>query len=145
MYAFAGRQWKTAEKVRHIMDEFYTDQPDGIIGNEDCGQMSAWYIFSSMGFYPVNPSSSVMVLGSPDLDRAEVKLPGDKTFTMIAHNNSKENIYIQSATLNGADLERSYITYKEIMNGGVLELTMGDTPNKQFGTAPENRPIEELP
>jgi predicted alpha-1,2-mannosidase len=145
MYAFAGRQWKTAEKVRHIMDEFYTDQPDGIIGNEDCGQMSAWYIFSSMGFYPVNPSSSVMVLGSPDLDRAEVKLPGDKTFTMIAHNNSKENIYIQSATLNGDDLERSYITYKEIMNGGVLELTMGDTPNKQFGTVPENRPIEELP
>ncbi len=145
LYAFAGSQWKTAEKVRYIMDEFYADKPDGIIGNEDCGQMSAWYIFSSMGFYPVNPSSSVMVFGSPDVDKATVKLPGDKTFTMVAQNNSAENVYIQSVTLNGNDINRSYITYDEIMNGGKLEFVMGSTPNKKFGAAPEDRPIERLP
>lgn len=145
MYAYVGKQWKTAEKIRYIMEHFYTDKPDGLIGNEDCGQMSAWYILSSMGFYPVNPSSSVFVLGSPELDKATINLPQDKTFTVTAQNNSDENIYIQSATLNGKPLKRSYITYNEIMNGGDLVLTMGNKPNKEFGAAPEHRPIEELP
>lgn len=145
MYAYVGSQWKTAEKIRFIMDEFYTDQPDGLIGNEDCGQMSAWYILSSMGFYPVNPSSSVFVLGSPELDKASIDLPEGKTFTMVAHNNSPENIYIQSARLNGNPLERTYITYDEIMTGGKLEFEMGPNPNKEFGAAPEARPIERLP
>ncbi|WP_462317010.1 GH92 family glycosyl hydrolase, partial [Marinilabilia sp.] len=145
MYAYVGSQWKTAEKIRFIMDEFYTDQPDGLIGNEDCGQMSAWYILSSMGFYPVNPSSSVFVLGSPELDKASIDLPEGKTFTMVAHNNSPDNIYIQSVKLNGNPLERSYITYDEIMTGGKLEFEMGATPNKEFGAAAEARPIEKLP
>ena len=145
LYAYVGSQWKTAEKVRYIMDEFYSDQPDGLIGNEDCGQMSAWYIFSSMGFYPVNPSSSVFVLGSPQVNQAQINLPEGKTFTMVAHNNSPKNIYIQSASLDGKPLKRTYITYKEIMNGGMLKLEMGETPNKQYGTAPEARPLEKLP
>jgi predicted alpha-1,2-mannosidase len=145
LYAYVGSQWKTAEKTRYIMDKFYSDQPDGLIGNEDCGQMSAWYIFSAMGFYPVNPSNSVFVLGSPEVNKASVGLPGEKTFTMTARNNSPENIYIQSASLNGQPLTRSYITYREIMDGGKLELEMGSTPNKKFGAAPEDRPIEKLP
>jgi putative alpha-1,2-mannosidase len=107
--------------------------------------MSAWYIFSAMGFYPVNPSSSVFVLGSPEVNKASVSLPGEKTFTMTALNNSPKNIYIQSASLNGQPLTRSYITYREIMDGGKLELEMGSTPNKKFGAAPEDRPIEKLP
>jgi putative alpha-1,2-mannosidase len=127
------------------MDKFYSDQPDGLIGNEDCGQMSAWYIFSAIGFYPVNPSCSVFVLGSPAVNKASVTLPGGKTFTMTARNNSPENIYIQSASLNGQPLTRSYITYREIMDGGKLELEMGSTPNKEFGAAHEDRPIEKLP
>ncbi|MGQ1889917.1 GH92 family glycosyl hydrolase [Thermophagus sp. OGC60D27] len=145
LYAFCGRQWKTAEKVRYIMKEFYSDQPDGLIGNEDCGQMSAWYLFSSLGFYPVNPASSIFVLGSPEVDKATIQLPDDKTFTIIAQNNNQDNIYIQSANLNGTPLNRTYLTYKEIMQGGILELEMGNIPNKEFGAKPENRPIEKLP
>lgn len=87
LYAFAGQQWKTAEKVRYIMDHFYTDQPDGIIGNEDCGQMSAWYILSSMGFYQVNPCNGVFVFGSPLFDEVSITLPEDKTFIVEAINN----------------------------------------------------------
>jgi len=145
LYNYCGSQWKTAEKTRYIMDKFYTDKPDGLIGNEDCGQMSAWYIFSSMGFYPVNPASSVFAIGSPEVNEATIQVEGDKTFTVIAENNSDENIYIQSAELNGQDISRSYITYNEIMQGGTLKLVMGDTPNKEFGAAREHRPIEELP
>ena len=145
LYTFCGRQWKTAEKVRYIMKEFYSDQPDGLIGNEDCGQMSAWYLFSSLGFYPVNPASSIFVLGSPEVDKATIHLPDDKTFTIIAQNNNKDNIYIQTAKLNGTPLNRTYLTYREIMQGGILELEMGNIPNKKFGAKPENRPIEKLP
>ena len=93
LYAYAGEQWKTAEKVRFIMSDFYTDQPDGIIGNEDCGQMSAWYLLSSMGLYQVNPSDGVFVFGSPCFKKVEVKVRGGNTFTVEAPNNSKENIY----------------------------------------------------
>lgn len=145
LYAYCGSQWKTAEKVRYIMDEFYSDRPDGLIGNEDCGQMSAWYIFSSLGFYPVNPASSIFVFGSPKVDKATIKIPGEKTFTVIARNNSKENIYIQSVKLNDKSLNRTYITYDEIISGGTLEFIMGNTPNKEFGASPEARPIEDLP
>ncbi|MFW6267635.1 MAG: GH92 family glycosyl hydrolase [Marinilabiliaceae bacterium] len=145
LYNYSGSQWKTAEKTRYIMDKFYTDEPDGLIGNEDCGQMSAWYILSSMGFYPVNPASSVFAIGSPEVNKATIQVEKNKTFTVIAENNSAENIYIQSAELNGNEITRSYITYDEIMQGGTLKLVMSDTPNKQFGAAPEERPIEELP
>ncbi|WP_084555800.1 GH92 family glycosyl hydrolase [Alkaliflexus imshenetskii] len=144
LYAFSGNQWKTAEKTRYIMDKWYTDQPDGLPGNEDCGQMSAWYIFSSLGFYPVNPSNSVFVFGSPLFDKATISLPNNKTFTVKALNNSKENIYIQSVTLNNRPITRTYITYREIMNGGTLVFEMGNTPNKSFGKLPEDRPLDAL-
>lgn len=141
LYPYAGEQWKTAEKVRYIDREFYTDRPDGIIGNEDCGQMSAWYIMSAMGFYQVNPSNGVFVFGSPLFPRLTVELENGRTFTVTAEGNSDTNIYIQSATLNGKPYDKSYITYDDIMAGGELRFVMGATPNKEFGAAPESRPV----
>src|SRR5690606_20769340 len=91
LYAWVGQQWKSAEKVREICTTMYTDQPDGLCGNEDCGQMSAWYVFSSLGFYPVNPANGAYVFGSPLFDEAEIELPEGKSFKVIAENNSKEN------------------------------------------------------
>lgn len=141
LYAYAGEQWKTAEKVRFIMDEFYTDRPDGIIGNEDCGQMSAWYLLSSMGLYQVNPSDGVFVFGSPCFKKVEMKVRGGKTFTVEAPDNNKENIYIQKVYLNGKPYNKSYITYDDIINGSTLKFVMGKKPNKNFGKAPANRPV----
>lgn len=141
MYAYAGQQWKTAEKVRYIMDEFYKDTPDGIIGNEDCGQMSAWYVLSSMGFYQMNPSDGVFVFGSPRFDKMSVKVRDGKTFTVEAENNTKENIYIQKVFLNGKPYKKTYITYEDIMNGSTLKFVMGKRPNKSFGKAIADRPI----
>ena len=140
MYAYAGQQWKVAEKVRFIMDEFYTDKPDGVIGNEDCGQMSAWYVMSSMGFYQENPSDGVFVFGSPRFDKMTVKVRGNNTLMIEAENNSKENIYIQEVYFNGKPYEKSYITYDELIAGGTLKFVMGPKPNKNFGAAKENRP-----
>lgn len=140
LYPYAGEQWKTAEKVRYIQDVFYTDQPDGIIGNEDCGQMSAWHVMSALGFYQVNPSNGVFVFGSPLFEKASVRLPEGKIFDVVAQNNNKENIYIQSVTLNGQPYDQSFIQYDDIMKGGNLTFVMGNTPNKQFGAAPESRP-----
>ena len=141
MYTYAGQQWKTAEKVRYIMDEFYKDTPDGIIGNEDCGQMSAWYVLSSMGFYQMNPSDGVFVFGSPRFEKMSVKVRNGKTFTVEAENNTKENIYIQKVFLNGKPYKKTYITYEDIMNGSTLKFVMGKRPNKSFGKAIADRPI----
>ncbi len=144
MYAYAGQQWKTAEKVRYIMNEFYTDQPDGIIGNEDCGQMSAWYVFSSLGFYPVHPAKGMYVFGSPLFDKAEINLPEGKKFTIESVNNSDENIYIQSIELNGQNYEKSYILHEDIVKGGNLKFTMGPEPNYEFGKAASVRPNSKI-
>ena len=144
LYAFAGQQWKTAEKIRYILREMYTNKPDGLAGNEDCGQMSAWYVMSALGLYQVNPSNGIFVFGSPLFTRSTIHLPGDKTFTIEAENNSEENIYIQSAGLNGKAYTKSYIHYQDIMNGGVLKFVMGKTPNYTFGAAGEDRPKSTL-
>jgi predicted alpha-1,2-mannosidase len=129
LYAKAGQQWKTAEKVRYIMKEFYKDDPDGIIGNEDAGQMSAWYVLSSLGFYPLFPASSEYLFGSPLFDRATIKLPEGKIFTIIAENNSDENIYIRRVELNGEDYNKLTINHRDILNGGVLKFFMGNRPD----------------
>ena len=144
MYAYTGQQWKTAEKVRHIMKDMYHDKPDGIIGNEDCGQMSAWYVFSALGFYPVFPASGNYVIGSPVVDEASINLPGGKKFTIAASNNNEKNIYVQSVTVNGKEHKNSYITHKDIMNGGTMKIVMGDKPNYDFGKLSENRPPQDL-
>lgn len=142
LYAYAGQQWKTAEKVRQVLREMYKDQPDGISGNEDCGQMSAWYILSALGFYPISPGSGAYVLGSPAVDQATLRLPGGKTFVMEAKNNSPQNIYIQSATLNGRPYSRAYLLHRDIVAGGSLALVMGPRPNREFGAAAADRPQE---
>ncbi|MDB2355002.1 GH92 family glycosyl hydrolase [Flavobacteriaceae bacterium] len=140
MYAYSGQPYKIADKVRYINNELYTDKPDGLSGNEDCGQMSAWHIFSSLGFYPVNPSNGAYVFGSPLFDKASIALPDDKKFTIIAKENSDQNIYIQSVELNGKDYKYSYITHKDIVQGGELIFNMGPKPNKNFGKEKKFRP-----
>ncbi len=140
LYAFAGQQWKTAKLVRQILTTLYSDQPDGLSGNEDCGQMSAWYVFSAMGMYPVNPVAGVYVFGSPLLDEATISLPQGRQFTITAKNNSPENLYIQSVELNGTPYSKSYIPYNDVVAGGTLTFVMGPEPNTAFGAAPEDRP-----
>lgn len=140
LYAYAGTQWKTAARVRMLQKEFYTAKPDGLCGNEDCGQMSAWHVMSALGFYQVNPSNGVYVFGSPEYRRASVKLPGGKTFTVVARNNSDRHVYIKSAKLNGKPYTKAFITYQDIMRGGTLEFVMSDRPNKRFGQARAARP-----
>jgi len=128
LYTYAGQPWKTAEKVQHIMRDMYHDAPDGIIGNEDCGQMSAWYIFSSLGFYPVFPASSEYVLGTPLFEEATIELPGGKTFRIVVKNGSATNRYLRSVRLNGQKLKTPVFSHTELMKGGVLEFEMTDTP-----------------
>ena len=144
LYAYLGKQWKTAELTHHIMQEFYHDQPDGIIGNEDCGQMSAWYIFSSLGFYPVYTASDEYVMGSPLFDRATINLENGRQFIVETVDGSPDNKYIQSMTLNGKEHKYSYITHSDIMNGGILKIKMDSKPNYNFGKDNEYRPESSL-
>ena len=144
LYNYAGQQWKTAEKVRYVQEHFYTDRTDGIIGNEDCGQMSAWHILSALGFYQVNPSCGVYSFGSPIFERVTLNLPGGRRFVITTENNSRENIYIQQAELNGRPWPFSYIPYGEIVRGGSLHFVMGPTPNRAFGSDPSHRPYNEI-
>ena len=131
--SFVGQQWKTAEKVDYILSHMYSDLPDGLQGNEDCGQMSSWYVFSALGFYPVNPSDGMYVFGRPIFDKVVLKLPENKVFEIRANNNSAENKYIQSIELNGQPYNKLYISHADIMAGGTLVFTMGNRPNEQFG------------
>lgn len=140
LYPYAGQPWKTAKKVRFVMKNFYTDKPDGIIGNEDVGQMSAWYVLSALGFYQVNPTSGVYVFGSPLFNETTVKLAAGKTLHITAKNNSAQNIYIQNASFNGKKFSHSYITYQELAQGGNLVFEMGSKPSTTWGVLPADRP-----
>ncbi len=139
MYNYAGRPDKAAPLLRKMLNEMYLDQPDGLSGNEDVGQMSAWYIISSVGLYQVDPVGGRFVIGSPLFDKATVNVGAGKTFTVVAKNNSDRNIYVQSARLNGKTLKNSYIDFNDIRHGGTLELVMGPKPSK-WGTAAACRP-----
>ena len=130
MYNYAGRPDKAAPLLRKMLNEMYLDQPDGLSGNEDVGQMSAWYILSSVGLYQVDPVGGRFVIGSPLFDKATVNVGGGKTFTVVAKNNSDKNIYVQSARLNGKTLKNSYVDFNDIRRGGTLELVMGPKPSK---------------
>ena len=130
MYNYAGRPDKAAPMLRKMLNEMYLDQPDGLSGNEDVGQMSAWYIISSVGLYQVDPVGGRFVIGSPLFDKATVNVGGGKTFTVVAKNNSDKNIYVQSARLNGKTLKNSYVDFNDIRHGGTLELVMGPKPSK---------------
>ena len=139
MYNYAGRPDKAAPLLRKMLNEMYLDQPDGLSGNEDVGQMSAWYILSSVGLYQVDPVGGRFVIGSPLFDKATVNVGAGKTFTIVAKNNSDRNIYVQSARLNGKALKNSYVDFNDIRHGGTLELVMGPKPSK-WGAAPACRP-----
>ncbi len=137
LYDLAGAPWKTQQRVREIMLTQYDNSPEGICGNDDCGQMSAWYVWSALGLYPLNPAGGVYQIGSPLVEKATIHLdpkiyPGG-TFTIVAHHASRQNCYIQSAKLNGRLLNRAWITHKEIVRGGTLEFEMGIQPNKSWG------------
>ena len=139
MYNYAGRPDKAAPLLRKMLNEMYLDQPDGLSGNEDVGQMSAWYILSSVGLYQVDPVGGRFVIGSPLFDKATVNVGAGKKFTVVAKNNSDRNIYVQSARLNGKALKNSYIEFNDIRHGGTLELVMGPKPSK-WGAVPACRP-----
>lgn len=140
LYNYCGTPWKTQELVHKICHEFYQNTPDGLIGNEDCGQMSAWYIFSALGFYPVNPASGIYILGTPLFPEATITLENGKTFTVRAKNLNDKNFYIQSVSINGKPVVKTYIKHEEIMKGGELVFNLGPEPNKAWGTGFEAFP-----
>lgn len=143
LYNYVGEAWKTQQLVNQILNELYTTEPDGLAGNDDCGQISAWYILSSMGFYPVAPGQTIYAIGSPLFAKTTIHLESGKTFVIKANSVSKENIYIQSARLNGNDYTKSYLKHEDIMNGGELVFEMGPNPNENWGTAKADRPYSE--
>ena len=130
LYDFGGQPWKTQEMVRRIAREAYSNSPNGILGNEDCGQMSAWYVFTALGFYPVNPAAAQYMIGSPMFARATLNLPNGRHFEIVADHNAPASPYIQSARLNGKPLRDPVITYRQIEAGGRLEFTMGPQPSR---------------
>lgn len=130
LYTLAGKPWKTQTLVREICQTQYQDKINGLCGNDDCGQMSAWYIFTNLGFYPVNPCGGEYVLGAPQLSKATVKLPNGKMFTVEALNFSEENMYVQSVELNGVSYTKSTINHSNIVKGGTLKFVMGNQPRR---------------
>jgi predicted alpha-1,2-mannosidase len=144
LFAYIGKPWLTQKYVRHILENAYGLGPRGLCGNEDVGQMSAWYVFNAMGFHPVAPGNNIYVFGSPLFEEMAVRLNpkyhSGETFTIRAHDNSKTNVYIQSAKLNGKPLKRAWIFHHEVVDGGLLEFEMGPEPNKAFGADPATFP-----
>ena len=138
MFNYAGEPWKTQQAVRHILQTEYLQAPGGLSGNDDAGQMSAWYLFSAMGFYPVCPGTPYYALGSPTFPELSIQLENGKTFTIEAINASDKNIYIQSATLNGEPYTKNYIHHDDMMTGGHFCFVMGSEPNKEWGSKAED-------
>lgn len=140
MYNYAGQPWKTQKYARHIMDTEYGDMPGGLAGNDDAGQMSAWYVFSSIGFYPVCPGSPYYIIGSPRVEKAVLNLENENKFIIEAEFTGNDNRYIQSASLNGKSYTRNFLHHDDIIKGGVLNFVMGDSPNKDWGSKAEDCP-----
>ncbi len=143
-YDYVGQPWKAQFMLRRVMNELYHDAPAGLSGNEDCGQMSAWYILSALGFYELCPGSDHYDIGSPIVDKAVIHFENGKTFTIKANNNSKGNVYIQSAKLNGSNYTKSYFNYTDIANGGELEFNMSAEPNKAWGSSDSDVPVTKI-
>ena len=133
MFNHANQPWCTQYWARHIMDTQYNTTPNGLSGNEDCGQMSAWYVLSSIGLYPMNPASGEYEIGSPIFEKSTIKLPENKTFMIEAEYVSHTNFYIQSATLNGKPFTKTTLSHQDILKGGTLHFVMGNKPNKNWG------------
>lgn len=141
LYSYAGQPWRTQERLAQIVASQYKAAPDGLSGNDDLGQMSAWLVFTALGFYPVAPGSNQYVIGRPFVNRAALTLPNGKRFTVVADGLTDANRYVGRVTLNGRALERTYLTHEELMRGGDLRFTMQATPNKAWGTAANARPF----
>ncbi|MCF8304369.1 MAG: GH92 family glycosyl hydrolase [Bacteroidales bacterium] len=144
LYNYAGYPWKTQAMARRIMDKMYSHYPDGLAGNEDCGQMSSWYVLSAMGFYPVTPGSDLYAIGSPMFDTVRINLENGRTFSVIAKHNSSRNVYIQKAFMNGKEYNKSYLRHQDIMNGSTLVFEMGPKPNRNWGSGEGEIPVSEI-
>lgn len=144
LYNYIGKPWKTQKQVRDILNSQYQNAPDGISGNEDCGQMSAWYVLSAMGLYSVLPGSDYYVIGSPLLDKAKINLENGQSFTITSENNSATNVYIQKLLLNDKEYNNSFIKHEDIMKGGNLHFVMGPRANQKWGAQKENRPASRI-
>lgn len=144
LYNYVGQPWKTQSRVRQIMALLYQATPDGLCGDEDTGQMSAWYVFSALGFYPICPGDPNYLIGSPLFDKAVLTLPGNKTFTIEAKNNGPQQRYIRAATLNGQKFDRTFITHETLTNGGNLTFEMDASPYTNWGTSSDSRPPSPL-
>ncbi len=132
LYSYAGQPWRTQARLKQIMDTQYADRPDGLAGNDDVGQMSAWYVFTALGFYPVAPGSGEYILGRPFLPKATMRLPNGKTFTIVADGLDEAHTYVGSVSLNGKPLQRTFLRHDEIMAGGELRFSMQAEPNKDW-------------
>jgi predicted alpha-1,2-mannosidase len=140
LYVYAGAPWKTQERLAQIVSSQYQPSPGGLAGNDDLGQMSAWLLFTSFGFYPVTPGSGEYVIGRPFVNRAVLHLPNGKQFTVVVDNLSDTNGYVGSVQLNGKPLTRTYLRHEEIMAGGELHFVMQSRPNKDWGRSAASRP-----
>jgi predicted alpha-1,2-mannosidase len=144
LYDYIGQPWKTQLHLRQTMALLYQATPDGICGDEDTGQMSAWYVFSALGFYPACPGDPNYLIGSPLFDQAVLTLPNRKSFTITTRNNGPQHHYIQSASLNGQSFDRTFLSHQALVNGGELVFQMDAAPNYQWGVAPASRPASPL-
>ena len=144
LYNYVGQPWKTQSRVRQIMDAFYKPTPDGLIGNEDCGQMSAWYVLSAAGFYPVTPGSPIYTVGTPLFPEVRFYLENGKVFVIKAKYVSEKNFYIQSALLNSQPYRKSFIRHEDLMAGGELVFEMGDKPNQSWATRASEMPMSKI-
>ena len=144
LYPFAGQPWKTQALVRRIVDTMYAPQPDGEIGNDDCGQMSAWLVWSALGFYPVTPGSDQYVIGSPLFPKATIRLENGREFVVRADNVSPTAVYIIGAAMNGAAYTKSYLDYAAVIAGGALTFEMSEGPSTSWAAAPADRPRSSI-
>jgi predicted alpha-1,2-mannosidase len=144
LYNYVNKPWKTQERVAQILEEMYANAPDGLSGNEDCGQMSSWYVLSALGIYAVTPGLEYYTIGSPRLEKAQLNLENGAQFTILAKGASNKNKYIQSAKLNGLPFNRSYLKHQEIMQGGTLAFVMGDQPNTSWAALDAEIPVAEI-
>ncbi len=141
LYDYAGQPWKAQQHIREVMDKLYNATENGYPGDEDEGQMSSWYVLSAMGIYSVCPGTDQYVIGSPEFSKVTITMEDGKKFVIEANNNSQQNVYIQSGTLNGQAYTHNWIKYSDIANGGTLHFEMGDQPALNRGIEPADKPF----